>query len=419
MTTKYEVVKQQFSEQEVADLTIVATVINAWNRLAIASRAPAGSYNRVRTPVELTTGPTRHFEKTGGNLMLKEVRWLACAGVVMCAAGCYRSHTITAIPHSAGHTWTGTGRITMSPQTPFAIGLAGREMFWSPDLTRTATITPSLYPAGEDYVLTGIAQTSAVEWHYKTWVHAQPVGGDNELSLFMTEDPQMTAGYNRVAPIGGTGIIEGGANYAITKICDIAGTDNTLDVHGRLYLSIIACRGTDCAGGLVEAATEESVPRQWWVRDGQATLSGPRGHFAPECMPMATTGRDGLATQYIALASPSSNELFVYRADAINAGPVASVALHAGYRPLDVVFARANETAVYVTVLRKSPTDTVLDAYVLVDGRLSPILSQGVAPTMQFVESPGFLPASPMRDLFVYGPDEVDRRVIDLSGDRP
>ncbi len=41
---EYEAVKQQFNEQEVADLTIVATVINAWNRLVIASRPPAGTY---------------------------------------------------------------------------------------------------------------------------------------------------------------------------------------------------------------------------------------------------------------------------------------------------------------------------------------------------------------------------------------
>jgi AhpD family alkylhydroperoxidase len=41
---EYEAVKQQFSEQEIADLTIVATVINAWNRIAIPSRTPAGSY---------------------------------------------------------------------------------------------------------------------------------------------------------------------------------------------------------------------------------------------------------------------------------------------------------------------------------------------------------------------------------------
>jgi len=41
---EYEAVKQQFSAQEIADLTVVATVINAWNRIAIASRTPAGSY---------------------------------------------------------------------------------------------------------------------------------------------------------------------------------------------------------------------------------------------------------------------------------------------------------------------------------------------------------------------------------------
>jgi AhpD family alkylhydroperoxidase len=35
----YDEVRAQFSEKEVADLTIAAAIINAWNRLAIATRA--------------------------------------------------------------------------------------------------------------------------------------------------------------------------------------------------------------------------------------------------------------------------------------------------------------------------------------------------------------------------------------------
>ena len=40
----YDAVRAHLSEQEVADLTVAAATINAWNRIAIASRAPAGSY---------------------------------------------------------------------------------------------------------------------------------------------------------------------------------------------------------------------------------------------------------------------------------------------------------------------------------------------------------------------------------------
>ncbi|HLW77905.1 MAG TPA: carboxymuconolactone decarboxylase family protein [Bryobacteraceae bacterium] len=40
----YEVVKKHFSEKELADLTLTIAAINAWNRLAIAARAPAGTY---------------------------------------------------------------------------------------------------------------------------------------------------------------------------------------------------------------------------------------------------------------------------------------------------------------------------------------------------------------------------------------
>lgn len=40
----FEQVRAHFSEKEVADLTVLAAAINAWNRLAIASRATAGGY---------------------------------------------------------------------------------------------------------------------------------------------------------------------------------------------------------------------------------------------------------------------------------------------------------------------------------------------------------------------------------------
>ena len=40
----YEDVRPHFSEKELADLTVAIATINAWNRLAIASRAEAGTY---------------------------------------------------------------------------------------------------------------------------------------------------------------------------------------------------------------------------------------------------------------------------------------------------------------------------------------------------------------------------------------
>jgi AhpD family alkylhydroperoxidase len=43
----YEEASKHFSEKEIFDLTVVAATINAWNRIAIASRAPAGTYKRA------------------------------------------------------------------------------------------------------------------------------------------------------------------------------------------------------------------------------------------------------------------------------------------------------------------------------------------------------------------------------------
>jgi AhpD family alkylhydroperoxidase len=40
----YEAVRAQFTEPEVVALTFAAVAINGWNRLAIALRAPAGTY---------------------------------------------------------------------------------------------------------------------------------------------------------------------------------------------------------------------------------------------------------------------------------------------------------------------------------------------------------------------------------------
>jgi AhpD family alkylhydroperoxidase len=40
----YEETSRHFSEKEIFDLTFIASTINAWNRIAVASRTPAGSY---------------------------------------------------------------------------------------------------------------------------------------------------------------------------------------------------------------------------------------------------------------------------------------------------------------------------------------------------------------------------------------
>ncbi|MCP3138660.1 carboxymuconolactone decarboxylase family protein [Pyxidicoccus xibeiensis] len=40
----YRAVQPHFSEKELADLTVAVATINAWNRLAIAARTPAGDY---------------------------------------------------------------------------------------------------------------------------------------------------------------------------------------------------------------------------------------------------------------------------------------------------------------------------------------------------------------------------------------
>jgi AhpD family alkylhydroperoxidase len=45
----FEEVKKYFNEKEIVDLTIVATVINMWNRMAIATRAVPGHYRPAKS----------------------------------------------------------------------------------------------------------------------------------------------------------------------------------------------------------------------------------------------------------------------------------------------------------------------------------------------------------------------------------
>ena len=40
----YDETRRHFTEKEIFDLTFVASTINAWNRIAVASRTPAGTY---------------------------------------------------------------------------------------------------------------------------------------------------------------------------------------------------------------------------------------------------------------------------------------------------------------------------------------------------------------------------------------
>jgi AhpD family alkylhydroperoxidase len=40
----YDALRSHFSEKEIADLTLLVATINAWNRLSISFRTPAGNY---------------------------------------------------------------------------------------------------------------------------------------------------------------------------------------------------------------------------------------------------------------------------------------------------------------------------------------------------------------------------------------
>ena len=51
----YEAARKHFNEQELVDLTWVLAAIAAWNRVAIAFRSPAGSYQPPKAPSQRVT----------------------------------------------------------------------------------------------------------------------------------------------------------------------------------------------------------------------------------------------------------------------------------------------------------------------------------------------------------------------------
>src|SRR5512141_1320837 len=44
----YDAVRQHFTDKELCDLTMALSAVNAWNRLSIASRLPAGTYEPAK-----------------------------------------------------------------------------------------------------------------------------------------------------------------------------------------------------------------------------------------------------------------------------------------------------------------------------------------------------------------------------------
>ena len=52
----YEKARAQFSEKELADLTLAVATINAWNRLSIAGRTTPGTYQPAARTAEAVSG---------------------------------------------------------------------------------------------------------------------------------------------------------------------------------------------------------------------------------------------------------------------------------------------------------------------------------------------------------------------------
>jgi AhpD family alkylhydroperoxidase len=61
----YEAVRPHFTEKELSDLTFAVATINAWNRLAIASRTVPGGYKSEQQPEQPAKAPAEAAQVAG------------------------------------------------------------------------------------------------------------------------------------------------------------------------------------------------------------------------------------------------------------------------------------------------------------------------------------------------------------------
>jgi AhpD family alkylhydroperoxidase len=62
----YDAVRPHFSETELADLTFAVATINAWNRLAIASRTTPGTYESTLAPASASASAPKPAATAAG-----------------------------------------------------------------------------------------------------------------------------------------------------------------------------------------------------------------------------------------------------------------------------------------------------------------------------------------------------------------
>lgn len=283
-------------------------------------------------------------------------RWIKSITLplILILSACYEQDgTPTNVWRESG-AWTGSGDYSAgSSYGGMAIGLAGQDMvFFDQSGLRGRTQDVLAGEFSGPYELTSIAQTFSVGHHEQSFLHGNLVGRTDNLDLFFTVQSQWwhTAPV-RISASDDIVIRDGSRRFTITQICDMATPDVSngwvLPDHpqSHLFLSVRACEGSSCVGGVVEAAFVDSFSR-WSIKytgmTQHAHIHRTGSHrFSNECMPIAATRRssqDASAEdrEYLYLLDPSMDQIHSFDTHNFTRGAVDQVRYSGAHRPMDI-----------------------------------------------------------------------------------
>jgi hypothetical protein len=347
----------------------------------------------------------------------------AIAGAVV-SAGCYSlSSAITLM--SSAPAFTGTGARALGGTIHYSVGLAGQDVhnFGNSTFVQTA---PFLGLFGGPHRLTAYVQTVTAGFHQREFIHGNLVGHTDNLRLIYKEHPDNVPSWVEAFwPY----VWDGGEYFRLKEICGLAASDSPIyanpdDPESHLFLSFRACgqsTGT-CAAGVLEAWVD-AQGSAWSVESGQdgtyATLRRPNGaRFSDECMPISVTSDRDQAKQYLVVADPSMDEVSIFDAFRLYAGPLSSARWPDGSRNLrDVVIEGARRGSVdvaWVAVLWSGTGGTALRHHSVGNGIIDSVAFLNESPgDVSFIESDTPGPISSTARLFTYGAQVVRRTYVD------
>ncbi|ACY15637.1 hypothetical protein [Haliangium ochraceum] len=339
--------------------------------------------------------------------------------------GCYEFVTQITVS-SVARSWTGANSFSQgnSGGSGYVLGLAGDEIHRISG-TGISRIHDGDYAAdfGGPYTLTSVAQTHTLGWHEHTFVHGNLVGSSDNLNLFRITTAYLSNPRTKVRPWL-TQFTRGGTTYEVREICEIAANPVTTygdpwDANAHLYMSFRACQvsGSSCTAGVMEISVSSDY---WWPEsigsDVQVWIHKPNGTlFSNECMPFAVTQHGSQSEEYLVVGDPSMDEISVFDAFDIAAGPIDSlIDSDSSTNIRDITIEGRGESSNsygFIATLRSGSSSARIEHNHIFNGVLdaTPFLSEAVPTNLKFIASRGRGLQSSSEYLYTFG-SQVMRR---------